>query len=128
MEKYLQVFDSSLHELRQLVSWDCKVPCMNQVLVNCPFLPEARYTDGVNLEEAHMLCIEPLPCAPGVAELLKKLRHAYEELGQNVFHVRDEPDFGISEFEKSFRRRRLRARLWTGCRRYRRGKFVHHGH
>ena len=41
VEKYLGVFDSSLHELCELVSWDCKVPCMNHVQANLADGPEA---------------------------------------------------------------------------------------
>ena len=76
----------------------------------------------IYIEDAHAFCIEPLRCSAVAGDLLKKLRHAYQALLDNVFQDCDEPDFGISEFERALRRRRLRARLWRGSGRYRRGK------
>ena len=105
---------------------------MNHVLANLADAPEGQLfldglaavnaRDGVCLEDANTLCIEPLRCSAVAGDLLKKLRHAYHALLDNVFHDCDEPDFGISEFERALRRRRLRARLWRGSGRYRRGK------
>ena len=81
VEKHLGVFDSSLHELRELVSWDCKVPCMNHVLVNLADGPEAPVVldggaaintrDGTYLEYAHAFCIDALPCSAVAGDLLK---------------------------------------------------------
>ena len=127
--KYLAVFDSSLDELRALVSLDCKVPCMNNVQLNRPLHPEDDYAVGVCLEEVHLGCVEDRGTPPGAEDLLNKLRGAYDELGDHVFDSGSkQPDFGISDFEKAFCRIILRRCLWSGCRACRRGRFTHHGH
>jgi len=141
--KYLAVFDTSRGELRELVSWESKARCMNNVQLGCrtwctssrmyreeflEFLDD-HCVDGVCLEAVHLGCIENCGTSPGAEDLLNKLRGAYDELGDNVFDSGSkQPDFSISDFEKAFRRIILRRRLWRCCRAYRRGKFTHHGH
>ncbi len=131
VEKYLGVFDSSLHELCELVSWDCKVPCMNHVQANLADGPEASlFLDACAAISRHSLYLDSpsicvgldVRCSAVAGDLLKKLRRSYHALLDNVsqFHECDEPDFGISLFESSLRRRRLRARLWRGSGLYRR--------
>jgi len=119
VEKYLGLFDSSLEELRRLVSWDCQVPCMNSVLGVIDDDDDSAFS-GVRLEDAHFLCIDPLQCVPGTGDLLKKLRDAYKDLEDDDIRHSFQRDFGISEVEQLEARNRLRARLWRGCRRYRR--------
>ena len=117
VERYLGLFDSSLEELRRLVSWDCQVPCMNRVLGVSDDDDDSAFS-GVRLEDAHLLCIDPLHCVPGTGDLLKKLRHAYKDL-EHEMRLSFEPDFPY-ERPPFDRRQMLRARLWRGCRRYRR--------
>ncbi len=118
VERYLGLFDSSLEELRRLVSWDCQVPCMNRVVGVIDDDDDSAFS-GVRLEDAHFLCIDPLQCVPGTGDLLKKLRDAYKDL-EDEMRLCFQRDFGISELEELARRQRLRARLWRGRRRYRR--------
>ena len=113
LDRYLGHFDSSLEELRRLVSWDCQVPCMNRVL---GVSDDDDDEEGVSLENAHLICIDPLHCVPGTGDLLKKLRHAYKDLGHEM-RLSFEPDFPY-ERPPFDRRQMLRARLWRGCRRY----------
>ena len=80
---------------------------------------DASVFSGVRLEDAHFLCIDPLQCVPGTGDLLKKLRDAYKDLGDEMRHC-FQRDFGISEVEQLEAPDRLRARLWRGCRLYRR--------
>ncbi len=119
VEKYLGLFDSSLEELRQLVSWDCQVPCMNRVLGVIDDDDDSAFS-GVRLEDAHFLCIDPLQCVPGTGDLPKKLRDAYDDLEDDDVRHSFQRDFGISEVEQLEAPDRLRDRLWRRCRPYRR--------
>ena len=81
VDKYLAAFDSGFDEVRRLVSWDCKVPCMNNVLVN--WSPVGEFADGVSLEDVHYACMQKR----GSWDTLLKVRQAYDELGEYAFHV-----------------------------------------
>ena len=75
---------------------------------------------GVRLEDAHIFGIDPPQCVPVTGDLLKKLRDAYKDLGDDDVRHSFQCDFGISEVEQLEAPDRLRARLWRGCRLYRR--------
>ncbi len=109
LDRYLGYFDSSLEELRRLVSWDCQVPCMNRVL-GVSDDDDDSASSGVSLENAHLICIDPLHCVPGTGDLLKKLRDAYKDL-EHEMRLWFEHDFPY-ERPPFDRRQMLRARLW----------------
>ncbi len=108
--KYLGVFHSSRDELRELLSLDCKVPCLDNVRLLCAAAVSARATPPFSIE------------------LLFKLRAVYFQLHDDVFDSEPlKPDIYISEITKPNQRSILRGRLWRGCRLYRRGMFTHLG-
>ena len=119
--KYLAVFDSSRDELRELVSLDCKVLCLDNVRLLCASRCQS-------MEDVHLGCIQNRGTPPFSLDLLFKLRAVYFELWDDVFDSDPlKPDICISEITKPNQRIILRRRLWRGCRLYRRGMFTHLG-
>ena len=68
--KYLAVFDSSRDELRELVSLDCKVPCMDNVRLACT-------SWCFSMEDVHLVCIQNRGTPPGSRDTLFEIRGVY---------------------------------------------------